>query len=307
MKNINTAIRFIAARLGLPGSVALGEEHPGTRSRLARWAAVLALAIALVPGAASAQEDGTITISGTFSMDYEFDMYYLAPELLPVYYNGYEHTWTLTLHGTTPSHSTNGSYYRTVIHETSFDLEFFGPDAATLNGIVSDHLAGGGVYVNLQNTYYENGGGLAIMQVWVDGNDGMYFYSGHDIGVDTLFPADADGYPIVEPEPFSIKPDYTELGYFDLLSGWYVAMGSLAGPVTFEVTPSLLRLSITHSNNLLVVSWPSPSTGFSLQQNNQLNPTNWVTPTETVTDTGTIKFITVDPSEGSRFYRLFKP
>jgi hypothetical protein len=50
-----------------------------------------------------------------------------------------------------------------------------------------------------------------------------------------------------------------------------------------------------------------PSTVFSLQQNNQLNTTNWVTPTETVIDTGTNKFITVDHPKGSRFYRLSKP
>ena len=39
------------------------------RFTLFRWAAVLTLAIALAPGAASAQEDDTLTISGLFSMD----------------------------------------------------------------------------------------------------------------------------------------------------------------------------------------------------------------------------------------------
>jgi hypothetical protein len=194
-----------------------------------RGVAVLTLAIALAPGAASAQEDGTITISSSFSMDYLLGT--VGPDLAEVYDNGHEHTWTLTLHGTTQSHSTNGSYYATDIHATSFDLEFFGPDADLLNGIVSDYLAGGDASAYLQNTYYDNGGGFAIMHVVVWGT--MYFYSGHDIGVDTLFPTDADGYPVVGPEPFSIEPDYTELGYFDLYSGT-VAIGSLAGPVTFE-------------------------------------------------------------------------
>jgi hypothetical protein len=212
-----------------------------TRSRLARWTAVLALVIALLPGTAPAQEDGTITISGLFSMDYldgESDLNWFVPDLLAVYYNGHEHTWTLTLHGTTESHYTNahqvGAYYATEIHATSFDLEFFGPDAATLNGIVSEHLAGGEVYVYLENTYYYNGGGFAVMHVWVwDGDPGMSFYTGHDMGVVTLFPTNADGYPVVRPEPFSIEPDYTELGYFDMFSGTGGAIGSLAGPVTF--------------------------------------------------------------------------
>jgi len=210
-----------------------------TRSRLARWAAILALAIALAPGAASAQEDGTVTISGRFSMDYlygELDLSLFEPELLGVYYNGHEHTWTLTLHGTTQSHYSNGSYYGTDIHATSFDLEFFGPDAATLNGIVSKHLAGRSVNVYLENTYYSYGGGFAIMHVGVGGGvtGQLYFYTGQDMGSLTLFPADADGYPIVRPEPFSIEPDITELSEFEMFSGTGFNMGSLAGPVTFE-------------------------------------------------------------------------
>jgi hypothetical protein len=205
--------------------------------KLFRWIAALTLAIALAPGTASAQEDGTVTISGTFSVDYvygELDLYYFDPDLLTVYYNGHEHTWTLTLHGTSQSHHTNGSYYGTEIHATSFDLEFFGPDAATLNGIVSEHLAGEGVSVYLQNTYYDYGGGFAIMHVLVGGDVGeLYFYTGQEMGAFTLFPTDAGGFPVVRPEPFSIEPDYTELGYSDPFSGTGGAIGSLAGPVTF--------------------------------------------------------------------------
>ncbi len=201
-----------------------------------RWAVALTLAIALAPGAASAQEDGTVTISGLFSMDYlygETDLYYVAPDLVAAYANGHVHTWTLTLHGTTQSHYTNGAYYATVIHATSFDLEFVGPDAPMLNGFVSDRLAGGSVSVYLENTYYDNGGGFAIMHVWVVGGGlGEYFYTGQDTGSFTLFPTDADGYPVVGPEPFSIEPDYTELGYSDMFSGTGGAIGSLAGLVT---------------------------------------------------------------------------
>ena len=319
MKSINTAIRLIAVHLGLATRVALRsdpvagrEEHPMTRSRLARWTAILALAIASVTAPVMAQETGTVKISGRFSMDYlygELDLYYFDPDLLAVYYNGHEHTWTLTLHGTSQSHYTNGSYYGTEIHSTSFALEFFGPDAATFNGIVSKHLAGRSVNVYLQNTYYSYDGGFAIMHVGVGGGvtGQLYFYTGQDMGSLTLFPADADGYPVVRPEPFSIEPDITELSEFEMFSGTGFNMGSLAGPVTFEAVSDLPRLTITRSNNVVIVSWPSPSTGFSLQQNNQLNTTNWVTPTETVNDTGTIKFITADHPVGSRFYRLFKP
>ena len=245
MKIIRAAVPFIAVRRG-DTSVASEEapvaeraEAPRTRSRLAQWFAILALAIGLAPGAVSAQEDGTVTIIGTFSMDYlygELDLSYFAPDLLGVYYNGHEHTWALTLHGTTQSHISNGSYYATEIHATSFDLEFFGPDADTLNGVVSNRLAGADVSVYLQNTYYNYGGGFAIMHVLVGAfyNGNLYFYSGQDMGVQTLFPTDADGYPVVKLEPFSITPDSTELGENEIFSGTGFQMGSLGGLVSFE-------------------------------------------------------------------------
>ena len=120
--------------------------------KLFRWAAVLMLAIALAPGAASAQEADTITISSTFYMDWLVGT--VGPDLAEVFANGHEHTWTLTLYGTSQSHETftnpfGVTGYATEIHATSFDLEFFGPDAATLNGIVSDHIAGGDVLIYL--------------------------------------------------------------------------------------------------------------------------------------------------------------
>src|SRR5215475_5392637 len=153
---------------------------------LSKWTAVLALLIAPLAAPVMAQETGTIKISGRFSMDYlsgELDLYYFEPDLLGVYNNGHEHTWTLTLHGTSQSHLSNGSYYGTEIHSTSFDLEFFGPDAATLNGIVSKHLAEKRVTFYRQNTY-PRGGGSAILHVGVGGGvtGQLYFYTGQDMG-----------------------------------------------------------------------------------------------------------------------------
>src|SRR5206468_2214715 len=68
----------------------------------------------------------------------------------------------------------------------------------------------------------------------------------------------------------------------------------------------LLTITLTSTNTALVW-WASPSTGFTLQQNTNLNTTNWVTPSETVTDDGTSKFIIVNPPAGKRYYRLLKP
>jgi FG-GAP repeat len=69
--------------------------------------------------------------------------------------------------------------------------------------------------------------------------------------------------------------------------------------------PSLtIQATIT---NTVVVSWPSPSTGFVLQQNtNGLSSVNWSNVTATLQDNGTTKTLLVNPTGGNRFFRLFK-
>jgi hypothetical protein len=71
------------------------------------------------------------------------------------------------------------------------------------------------------------------------------------------------------------------------------------------VAPLLtIRRTIT---NTVVVSWPSTSTGFVLQQNSNLSTTNWTTSPGSVTDNGTTKSISLTPEPGHRFLRLFQP
>jgi hypothetical protein len=74
-------------------------------------------------------------------------------------------------------------------------------------------------------------------------------------------------------------------------------------------TPGAALLTITLNPQLstITISWPSPSIGFTLQQNSDLNTTNWTAAPQVVGDDGTNKFITVSPPIGDRFYRLFKP
>jgi hypothetical protein len=68
----------------------------------------------------------------------------------------------------------------------------------------------------------------------------------------------------------------------------------------------LLTIQLTTTNTALV-SWPSPSTGFTLQHNFDLATTNWSAIPQPSSDNGTRKFIIVNPPTGNRFYRLFKP
>src|SRR5581483_513489 len=73
-------------------------------------------------------------------------------------------------------------------------------------------------------------------------------------------------------------------------------------------TPGAPLLTIARpAAGIVVVSWPTPSTGWNLQQSTNLNAVSWVTPAETIMDNGTNRFITVSPAGGTRFYRLSKP
>lgn len=74
-------------------------------------------------------------------------------------------------------------------------------------------------------------------------------------------------------------------------------------------TPDAPMLAITLNSQLSTINLagPSPSTGFILQQNSDLNSTNWVNAPQAFTDNGTNKFITVNPAAARRFYRLLKP
>jgi hypothetical protein len=68
----------------------------------------------------------------------------------------------------------------------------------------------------------------------------------------------------------------------------------------------LLSINFTGTNSAQIY-WPSPSTGFHLQVNASLTTTNWAAAAESVTNNGVIKFIIVNPTSGTRFYRLASP
>ena len=65
-------------------------------------------------------------------------------------------------------------------------------------------------------------------------------------------------------------------------------------------------LSIKHSGGTVIVSWPSPSTGFGLQQASDLAASNWITSGFGVSDDGTNKSTTIVAPAGNLFFRLKK-
>ena len=95
-----------------------------------------------------------------------------------------------------------------------------------------------------------------------------------------------------------------------LMSGsGYSLDGGFWSLLSLVQTPSapLLSISLT-TTNTAIVSWPSPTTGFILQQNtNNISSINWSNVNAGIQDNGTNKFIIVNPPNGNRFFRLFKP
>jgi hypothetical protein len=264
--------------------------------KLLRWAAALTLAIALAPGAASAQEVGTITISSTFTMDW----------LPDGTISGEEHTWTLTLYGTTQTHHRPGySTYLTEIHATSFDFEFSGPDAATLNSIVSEHIAGGDVLLRLWNSY--GGGGGGTWELWV-GGDVWFWTCELSNGWNTLFPSDADGYPVVGPDPITVWAEGHFLnndgsgnnGLFELGGASLVTFeGSVGGPepvVLAAEDVSILEGNHGFSTVAVVVTLTNASSQAITVQYQTVNGTA-VAPQDYTAKSGTLTF---QPGQTSR-------
>jgi uncharacterized protein YcnI len=90
-------------------------------------------------------------------------------------------------------------------------------------------------------------------------------------------------------------------GNFSLTGGFWAIYA-----VPMPGAPKLIILNT--GTNAVMVSWPSPSTGWTLQQNtNSVSSVNWSNVTSGIQDNGTIKYLTVPPTVGNRFYRLESP
>jgi hypothetical protein len=91
-----------------------------------------------------------------------------------------------------------------------------------------------------------------------------------------------------------------------MTGGNYSVTGGFWGLVAVVQTPGAL-LTITRSGNSVIISWPSPSPGFSPMQNTDLaNPNGWTPYVGPISDNGTVKSITVTRPTGNLFFRLKK-
>src|SRR3954469_25060903 len=79
-----------------------------------------------------------------------------------------------------------------------------------------------------------------------------------------------------------------------MIGGNYVLVGGYSSLIAIVPTTGAPTLTIFRTTtNTVVVSWPSPSTGFNPEQINNLISGTWISAPETVVDDGTKKYIVV--------------
>lgn len=124
----------------------------------------------------------------------------------------------------------------------------------------------------------------------------------HGLAVDPRFVGPSD--PRLRADSPLIDQGIRIPGINDDFLGAAPDLGAFETPGT-SVRP-LLSVGLMTTNAVLI-SWPSPSAGFRLQQSTNLNARNWFASPETITDNGATRFILVNPPVGARFYRLSQP
>jgi hypothetical protein len=257
----------MATAFGLHAAAVHLSQASGRRAmellRISRWVAGLALVGLAVTTAVA--DEGTVTITGVLHMDELQGT--VGDDLAEVFANAGENTWTLTLYGVTYEHvSTDYTFggitvsnRMTDAYATSFDLEFSGPDADTLNQVVAGGLSGGNLWLQLRNAYQSSGGDFATLGLWLwpagGHGTGISFWAGHEGDVsETLFPSDANGYPIVTSAPFSFVCEETFIiddrsGTSGALVSWYETVaiaGDLGSPI--PTTLSIFDVSVTEGD-----------------------------------------------------------
>ena len=92
-----------------------------------------------------------------------------------------------------------------------------------------------------------------------------------------------------------------------LSGGSYSLDGGFWSLIAAVQTHGAPFLTVTRTSaNTATVSWPSPSTGFVLQQNGNVADANgWSSSAGTVSDDGTTKTVIVSPPTGKQFFRLY--
>ena len=85
--------------------------------------------------------------------------------------------------------------------------------------------------------------------------------------------------------------------------GPYSVTGGFWSLIAVVQTAGLPSLSVAHSGNGVIVSWPNTG-NYTLQQNSNVATTNWTTSSYTITTATGTNSITITPPTGNLFFRL---
>lgn len=92
-----------------------------------------------------------------------------------------------------------------------------------------------------------------------------------------------------------------------MTGGNYSLTGGFWSLISVLQTPGLPSLSITHSGNRVIVSWPNTG-AYTLQQSSNLAaPAGWTTSGYSISASNGMNSITITPPTGTLFFRLSNP
>ena len=156
----------------------------------------------------------------------------------------------------------------------------------------SNTLTGGAIFANVTNGAPDGIRCDADGRIWSSGGDGVYVFAstdGHLIGK-IRFHRTANlcfGGPQYKTLYMTGQPSVTSI------------------PVRVSGTPALKKVQSTFQSGQVILSWPAPSTGFVLQETEQLvSPSGWTNSQLPVTTTNTQQTVNVDATNSARFFRL---
>lgn len=91
-------------------------------------------------------------------------------------------------------------------------------------------------------------------------------------------------------------------------AGQFSVTGGFWSLVTAVPSPGAPALAVAHSGHNVIISWPSPSSGFVLQENTSpTNPNGWSNYPGSISDNGTTRSITITSPAGNWLFRLRHP
>jgi gluconolactonase len=155
----------------------------------------------------------------------------------------------------------------------------------------SNTLAGGTVFANVTNGVPDGIHCDVDGRVWSSGGDGLYIF------------AAADGHLIGKIKFLRVvNLCWGGLQYKTLYMVGQPLVTSI--PVLVAGTASLKKLRSTLNGHQMILSWPAPSTGFALQESEQLTPPTWTAAPLPTTITNNQMTVSLDPTNASKFFRL---